>query len=34
MFDVPLFVGLFTREEFDHRARSVVALIIAGLRKP
>ena len=34
LFDVPLFVGLFTREEFDHRARGVAALIVAGLRKP
>lgn len=33
MFDVPLFVGLFTREDFDRRARGVTALIVAGLRK-
>ena len=31
MFDVPLFVGLFEREEFDQRARDITALIIRGL---
>ena len=34
MFDVPIFVGLFTRADFDRRARGVAALIVAGLGKP
>ncbi len=33
LFDVPLFVGLFAREDFDRRARGVVALVVAGLRE-
>jgi AcrR family transcriptional regulator len=32
MFDVPLFVGLYERAEFDRRALGVADLIIAGLR--
>lgn len=32
LFDVPLFVGLFDRAEFDDRARGVAQLIINGLR--
>ena len=31
--DVPLFIGLFDREEFERRARGVNALIRAGLGK-
>ena len=32
LFDVPLFVGLYERAEFDERARGVVALLLDGLR--
>ena len=32
LFDVPLFVGLYDREEFDQRASGVVALLLEGLR--
>jgi AcrR family transcriptional regulator len=32
IFDVPMFVGLFSREEFETRAHAVVTLIIDGLR--
>jgi AcrR family transcriptional regulator len=31
VFDVPLFIGLFDRDEFDRRARGVSALLRAGL---
>lgn len=33
LFDVPLFVGLFPRAEFEVRANGVVALLVEGLRK-
>ncbi len=33
-FDVPLFVGLYERREFDERANGVVELLINGLRPP
>lgn len=32
LFDVPLFVGLYSREEFETRARAVIALLIDGLQ--
>lgn len=32
LFDVPLFVGLYPRTEFERRARATVALLLAGLR--
>lgn len=32
LFDVPLFVGLYPRAEFERRARATVALLLAGLR--
>ncbi|MGE0485456.1 MAG: TetR/AcrR family transcriptional regulator [Gammaproteobacteria bacterium] len=32
LFDVPLFVGLFDRAEFERRARGVVAIVLDGLR--
>ncbi len=31
-FDVPLFVGLFDRTEFEHRVEGIVRLILNGLR--
>lgn len=34
LFDVPLFVGLFPRAEFEARAAGVVRLLVDGLRKP
>ncbi|MCP5198665.1 MAG: TetR/AcrR family transcriptional regulator [Gammaproteobacteria bacterium] len=33
LFDVPLFVGLFDRAEFERRARGVIRLLLDGLRK-
>ena len=33
VFDVPLFIGLFPREEFERRAESVATTLIEGLRK-
>jgi AcrR family transcriptional regulator len=33
LFDVPLFVGLLPRSEFDARARGVVDLLLDGLRR-
>ncbi len=33
LFEVPLFVGLYERDEFDRRARGVVDLLIKGLRR-
>ena len=33
VFDVPLFIGLFDREEFERRARGISGLIRAGLGK-
>lgn len=32
MFEVPLFVGLFDRQEFNDRANGLVALLVDGLR--
>ena len=32
LFDVPLFVGLYSREEFDERARGAAKLLVNGLR--
>ena len=32
MFDIPLFIGLYDREEFDERAKGVVALLLNGAR--
>jgi len=32
LFDVPLFVGLYPRAEFERRARATVALLLTGLR--
>lgn len=32
LFDVPIFIGLFTKEEFEQRARDVVRLLMKGLR--
>jgi AcrR family transcriptional regulator len=33
LFDVPMFVHLFTKEEFEKKALSVVKLLITGLKK-
>lgn len=33
LFDVPLFIGLFSREEFERRARGVVAVLVNGLKR-
>ena len=33
IFDVPIFVGLFSRQEFEERAHGVVSLLLNGLRK-
>jgi AcrR family transcriptional regulator len=33
VFDVPLFVGLFARREFEARAKGTVKLLLSGLRK-
>lgn len=33
VFDVPLFVGLFPRHEFEERAKGAVKLLLTGLRK-
>jgi AcrR family transcriptional regulator len=32
LFDVPLFVGLYPRAEFERRARATVSLLLDGLR--
>ncbi len=32
LFNVPLFVGLFSREEFEQRAHNIIALMMKGLR--
>ncbi len=32
LFDVPIFIGLYDREEFDARAEGVVRLLLDGLR--
>ena len=32
VFDVPMFMHLFSKEEFEHKARSVVRIIINGLK--
>jgi len=33
LFDVPMFMHLFTKEEFEKKASSVIKLLIAGLSK-
>lgn len=33
LFDVPMFMPLFTKEEFEKKARSVIKLLIAGLKR-
>ena len=33
LFDVPMFIHLFTKEEFEKKALSVVRLLITGLKK-
>ena len=32
LFDVPIFIGLYDRREFDERAKGVVRLLLDGLR--
>ena len=32
VFDVPMFMQLFTKEEFEEKAKAVIKLIIAGLK--
>lgn len=32
LFDVPIFIGLYTKEEFEQRARNIVRLLMKGLR--
>ena len=32
LFDVPIFIGLYDRREFDDRAEGVVRLLLDGLR--
>lgn len=32
LFDVPIFIGLYSKEEFEQRAHDVVSLLMKGLR--
>lgn len=32
LFDIPIFIGLFTKEEFEQRARDLVSLLMKSLR--
>lgn len=33
VFDVPVFIGFFSREEFESRARGIVSLLVRGLSR-